>query len=103
MRPDTVVSASLIREARMRAGLSQVQLAELSGKAKVQIGRWETGVVAPSIDTLLEIVRVCGFDLALMLEPHRPIDDRRLTELQHHSPERRVQQMLDRIDAEEVV
>jgi transcriptional regulator with XRE-family HTH domain len=98
MRADTVVSASLIREARMRAGLSQVQLAERSGKAKVQIGRWETGVVAPSIDTLLEIVRVCGFDLPLMLEPHRPIDDRRLTELQRYSPERRVQHMLDRLD-----
>ena len=82
----------------MRAGLSQVQLAERCGKAKVQIGRWETGVVAPSIDTLLEIVRVCGFDLPLMLEPHRPIDDTRLTELQRYSPERRVQHMLDRLD-----
>jgi transcriptional regulator with XRE-family HTH domain len=98
MRADTVVSASLIREARMRAGLSQVQLAERSGKAKVQIGRWETGVVAPSLDTLLEIVRVCGFDLPLMLELHRPIDDTRLTALQRYSPERRVQHMLDRLD-----
>jgi len=100
MRADTVVSASLIREARMRAGLSQVQLAERSGKAKVQIGRWETGVVAPSIDTLLEIVRVCGFDLPLMLEPHRPIDDRQLTELQRYSPERRLEHMLDRLERE---
>jgi transcriptional regulator with XRE-family HTH domain len=98
MRADTVVSASLIREARMRAGLSQVQLAERSGKAKVQIGRWETGVVAPSLDTLLEIVRVCGFDLPLMLEPYRRLDDRRLTEFQRFSPERRVQHMLDRLD-----
>jgi transcriptional regulator with XRE-family HTH domain len=32
------MSASLIKQARMRAGLSQVQLAERSGKAKVQIG-----------------------------------------------------------------
>jgi transcriptional regulator with XRE-family HTH domain len=102
VRADTVVSASLIREARMRAGLSQVQLAERSGKAKVQIGRWETGAVAPSIDTLLELVRVCGFDLPLMLEPYRPIDDRRLTELQRDSPERRVQHMLDRLDAREI-
>jgi transcriptional regulator with XRE-family HTH domain len=97
VRADTVVSASLIREARMRAGLSQGQLAERSGKAKVQIGRWETGAVAPSIDTLLEIVRACGFDLPLMLEPYRKLDDRRLTQLQRYSPERRVQHMLDRL------
>lgn len=84
----------------MRAGLSQAQLAERCGKAKVQIGRWETGTVAPSIDTLLEIVRACGFDLPLMLEPYRPIDDHRLTELQRYSPERRVEQMLDRLSSE---
>jgi transcriptional regulator with XRE-family HTH domain len=99
VRQDTVVSASLIHEARMRAGLSQAQLAERSGKAKVQIGRWETGTVAPSLDTLLEIVRACGFDLPLMLEPYRPVDDQRLTELQRYSPERRVQHMLDRLDS----
>ena len=67
MRSDTAISASLIKQARTRAGLSQAQLAERSGKAKVQIGRWETGVVAPSLDTLLELLRACGFDLSLML------------------------------------
>ena len=97
MRADTVVSASLIREARMRAGLSQQQLAERCSKAKVQIGRWETGVVAPSLDTLLDLVRACGFDLPLMLEAYHPVDDRPLTELQRYSPERRVQNMLDRL------
>ena len=96
----TVISASLIREARMRAGLSQAQLAERCGKSKVQIGRWETGTVAPSIDTLLEIVRSCGFDLPLMLETYRKIDDRELTKLQRYSPERRVHPMLDRITTE---
>jgi transcriptional regulator with XRE-family HTH domain len=99
MRPDTVISASLIREARMRAGLSQAQLGERCGKAKVQIGRWETGIVAPSLDTLLEIVRACGFDLPLMLESYEPIPDRELTNLQRYSPERRFQHMLDRLEA----
>lgn len=98
MRADTVVSASLIREARMRAGLSQQELAERCGKAKVQIGRWETGMVSPGLDTLLELVRACGFDLPLMLEPYEPVDDRVLNELQRLSPERRVQNMLDRTE-----
>jgi transcriptional regulator with XRE-family HTH domain len=97
MRADTVVSASLIRQARMRAGLSQQQLAERCGKAKVQIGRWETGIVAPSLDTLLDLVRACGFDLSLLLEPYEPVDDRPLNELQRISPERRVQNMIDRL------
>jgi transcriptional regulator with XRE-family HTH domain len=94
MRPDTVVSASLLREARMRAGLTQAQLSERCGKAKVQIGRWETGTVAPSLDTLLELIRACGYDMPLMLEPYQPVDDRRLAQLQRLSPERRLQNML---------
>jgi transcriptional regulator with XRE-family HTH domain len=94
MRPDTVASASLIREARMRAGLTQAQLSERCGKAKVQIGRWETGTVAPSLDTLLELIRACGYDMPLMLEPYQPVDDRRLAQLQRLSPERRLQNML---------
>ena len=85
----------------MRAGLTQAQLSERCGKAKVQIGRWETGTVAPSLDTLLELVRACGFDLPLMLEPYQPVDDRRLTQLQRASPERRVQSMLRRMETEE--
>jgi hypothetical protein len=31
------------------------------------IARWEQGVVSPSVETLLEIVRACGFDLPLEL------------------------------------
>ncbi|MCL2419566.1 MAG: helix-turn-helix transcriptional regulator [Conexibacteraceae bacterium] len=94
MRSDTAISASLIKQARMRAGLSQAELGERSGKAKVQIGRWETGVVAPSLDTLLELLRACDFDLPLLLEPYQRVDDRRLVELQQQSPGDRVEQMM---------
>jgi transcriptional regulator with XRE-family HTH domain len=96
MRSDTAISASLIKQARMRAGLSQAQVAERSGKAKVQIGRWETGDVAPSLDTLMVLVRACGFDLRLTLVSYEPVDDARLLELQRQSPEDRVERMLRR-------
>jgi transcriptional regulator with XRE-family HTH domain len=96
MRSDTAISASLIKQARMRAGLSQEQVGQRSGKAKVQVGRWETGVVAPSLETLLELLRACGFDLPLTLEPYQPVDDRRLVELQQRSPGDRVEEMLRR-------
>jgi hypothetical protein len=101
VRPDTVKSATLIREARTRAGLSQVGLAELSGKSRVQLGRWESGQVAPSLDTLLELLRACGFDLNLGLVPFEPIDDGRLPQLQRYSPEGRLALMLDRLEGGE--
>jgi transcriptional regulator with XRE-family HTH domain len=97
VRPDTVKSAALLREARLRAGLSQIALAERSGKDRVQIGRWEAGQVAPSLDTLVELVRACGFDLPLMLAPIAPVADERLTELQRLSPESRLDRMLVRL------
>ena len=50
-------SASLIREARLRAGLTQTELAERTGRDRSVIARWEQAVVAPSLDTLLELVR----------------------------------------------
>ena len=99
VRPDTVKSAALLREARLRAGLSQVALAERSGKDRVQIGRWEAGQVAPSLDTLVELVRACGFDLPLILAPIPEVEDEVLTELQRLSPERRLDRMLDRLAA----
>lgn len=100
MRADAAASASIIREARLRAGLSQQQLGERCGRAKVQIGRWETGTVAPSLDTLLDIVHACGFDLPLILQPHGPDDFERLTPLQRSSPDRRLGLMLGRLKKE---
>ena len=97
MRPDAVRSAALIREARLRAGLSQAEMAERSGKDRTVIARWEQGAVAPSLDTLVELVRSCGFDIPLELVPYDPEPDRRVAELQVLSPERRVDRLLDRL------
>ncbi len=91
-------SASLIREARLRAGLTQTELAERTGRDRSVIARWEQAVVAPSLDTLLELVRACGFDLPLELVPY---DDDRAARLQKNlllSPERRVRRLLTAVD-----
>lgn len=85
----------------MRAGLSQAELGDRSGKGKVQVGRWETGVVAPSLDTLLELLRACDFDLPLRLEPYEPVDEQALVALQQQSPGARVERMLRRAEQEE--
>lgn len=57
-------------------------------------------MVAPSLDTLLEIVHACGLDLPLRLEDHAPVDDQRVSELQRSSPERRLGLMLGRAKRE---
>ncbi len=97
MRPDTVKSAVLLREARLRAGLSQVELGERSGKDRVQIGRYEAGAVAPSLDTLIELVQACGFDLPLELVPLKPAVDESVADLRRLSPEARLERMLSRL------
>ncbi|NUT56837.1 MAG: helix-turn-helix transcriptional regulator [Thermoleophilia bacterium] len=87
-------SADLIREARLRAGLTQYELAERSGRDRSVIARWEQGTVAPSIETLVELVHACGFDLPLELVPHDSAGVERLRKNALLSPERRVQRYL---------
>jgi transcriptional regulator with XRE-family HTH domain len=89
-----VRSADLIREARLRAGLTQYQLADLTGRDRSVIARWEQGAVAPSLETLVELVRACGFELPLELVPRDDADLERLRKNVLLSPERRVQRIL---------
>jgi transcriptional regulator with XRE-family HTH domain len=91
-------SASLIREARLRAGLTQSELAERTGRDRSVIARWEQAVVAPSVETLIELVRACGFDLPLELVPHDDERNDRLRKNLHLSPERRVRRLLSAVD-----
>ena len=87
-------SADLIREARLRAGLTQYELAERSGRDRSVIARWEQGTVAPSIESLIELLHACGFDLPLELVAHDPAEGERLRKTALLSPERRVQRLL---------
>ena len=57
----------LIHEARRRAGLTQTELAARAGTSQPGIARWESGRTAVSLDDVLRLVRLCGFDLEIML------------------------------------
>lgn len=94
-------SAALIREARLRAGLTQADLAERTDRDRSVIARWEQAVVAPSVETLIELVRACGFELPLELEPLDMSEDDRLKKSAMRSPERRVQRFLSAVEREE--
>jgi transcriptional regulator with XRE-family HTH domain len=80
----------------MRAGLSQVELSERSGKDRAQIARWERDVVVPSLETLRELLRACGFDLELTLVPYEADSkqDARLQKTLERTPQERLQAML---------
>jgi transcriptional regulator with XRE-family HTH domain len=91
-----VTSGTLIREARLRAGLSQAGLSERSGRDRAQIARWEADVVQPSFETLRELIRACGFDLELDFVPYA-VDERETKELQRsllRTPQERLSAML---------
>jgi transcriptional regulator with XRE-family HTH domain len=87
-------SADLIREARLRAGLTQYELAERSGRDRSVIARWEQGTVAPNVETLVQLVRTCGFDLPLELVPYDSSRAERLRKNALLSPERRVKRFV---------
>jgi transcriptional regulator with XRE-family HTH domain len=87
-------SAALIREARLRAGLTQYQLAERTGRERSVIARWEQGAVAPSLESMLELIQACGFELPLELVLREPKSTERLEKNVLLSPERRLQRFL---------
>jgi transcriptional regulator with XRE-family HTH domain len=62
-----MLSADLIREARLRAGLTQAELGKRVGRPQSSIARWERGAVTPSFETLRELIRSCGFELMFRL------------------------------------
>lgn len=84
----------LIREARLRAGLTQNELAELSGRERSVIARWEQGIISPPLDGLLQLLHACGFDLPLALVPIDDSADQDLREALLETPSERLQALL---------
>ncbi len=93
-----MISADLLREARLRAGLTQAQLGRRVGRSQSQIARWERGEVKPSLETLRELIRACGLDLWFRLATY---DDSYLVDIDDSlalSPEDRVTHALRRAE-----
>jgi transcriptional regulator with XRE-family HTH domain len=95
-----VTTGDLIRAARLRAELSQGQLAERLGMPRSSIARWEIDQVEPGFSTLRRVLQACGFDLSLALIPHeRDLErDARARELSRLTPQERLRGMIDRLD-----
>jgi transcriptional regulator with XRE-family HTH domain len=89
-------SGSIIREARLRAGLSQLELSERCGRDRAQIARWERDAVMPGFETLVELVRHCGFDVSLDLVEREEVAFPVLEKTSKLTPDARFVRMLQR-------
>lgn len=94
MRENPLVdSGGLIRQARLRRGLSQQELAELSGRDRAQIARWERGVNDPSFGTLRELLQACGFDVSTELIDFDVSEDEHLKPTLKLTPQERLRDL----------
>ncbi len=59
----------LIREARLRAGLTQAELARRVGTTQSAIARIERGRTEPSLARGRELIRACGYELGTTIVP----------------------------------
>jgi transcriptional regulator with XRE-family HTH domain len=93
-----VISGDLLREARLRAGLTQKQLAIRAGTSQSAIARWESGAVLPSLERLRELIRACGLDLGFRLANY---DDSYVEDIEQYldlAPEERIEYALKRAE-----
>ncbi|MGD1014064.1 MAG: helix-turn-helix transcriptional regulator [Acidimicrobiales bacterium] len=92
-----MVSGDLIKEARLRAGLTQSELGARLGKAQSVIARWERDDASPSLETLRGVVRACGFDLTFFMSK---FDDSNVTIIDQHlrmTPAERFTDLMTRV------
>jgi transcriptional regulator with XRE-family HTH domain len=86
----------IIRDARLRARLSQAELGARMGRDRAQIARWESDDVQPAFETLVEFVEACGFEFDFVLRPI-DADATRAAQLSKNllrSPQERVRKLL---------
>ena len=92
-----MLGASLIREARLRAGLTQAQLAERVGTTQSAVARWEAGGTHPSLETLARLVRACGLELGVRLDEPDPDTWSLIDHNLALAPEQRLRQLVNTV------
>jgi transcriptional regulator with XRE-family HTH domain len=67
--------AALLQLARLKAGLTQRELADRAGVPTTMISAYERGKRQPTLETLLRLLRAAGFELRMQLVPYEGHDD----------------------------
>ena len=94
---DAMRTGDLIREARLRAGLTQAELGRRIGQPQSVVARWERDAVTPSFETLREVIRGCGLELSVSLSK---LDDSTAIVIDEHlkmTPAERFSDLLERV------
>ena len=77
----------VLMDARRQRGWSQAELGQRVGLPQMHISAIETGKVIPRFDTLLELVRVLGYDLLLVPRDLVPVVQSLTRERHFHGPD----------------
>ena len=64
-----VDAQQLLRQARRRADVTQRELARVAGTSRSTVVAYETGSMSPTVRQLTRLVRACGLQLSVTLEP----------------------------------
>jgi predicted nucleotidyltransferase/DNA-binding XRE family transcriptional regulator len=70
---DTPRAGALLREARRRAGLSQVELSHRAGVAQSVISAYESAARQPSLPTLARLIAATGMELRVQVARPRTV------------------------------
>ena len=90
----------LIREARLRSGISQRSLARRAGTSQAAISRIERGLEQPTFERLEQILAGLGWRPSISLEPiaEHDAEPRRLYEAERVDPSTRLEGGLNLIE-----
>lgn len=65
--PKETASRHLIQIARIRAGMSQAELARAAKTSQPAVSAYESGKRSPSVETLTRLLAAAGFELRMQL------------------------------------
>jgi transcriptional regulator with XRE-family HTH domain len=90
---DTTSIGALIRDARLRSGISQRSLARRAGTSQAAISRIERGLEQPTFERLIQILAGLGWRPRIELEPiaGHDAEPRRLYEAERQSVDARLE------------
>ena len=89
-------AATLLRQARSRAGLSQRALARQAGTAQSVIARIERGLTSPTWDTLERLLEAANFEVHAQVEPRVVVGSHMLDDVSsilRMTPEQRLEEI----------
>lgn len=84
---------ALLRDTRRSAGLTQATVAERLGTTQSAVARWESGRIAPRLDTVARLFAACGFEIRFDVTSMSPQETERLTDALRLSPIERLDRL----------